>query len=336
MDELELSRVTVKDVAKFAGVSTATVTRTLRQRELVVPETRQRVLAAIEALKYRPNPMAQDLRNGGRTAAVGLTIASFTNAFQTGVAAGAERELRRAGLQLLIGSSDLDLDHEPELAKAMVDRRVSAILAMPDGEDRSYLAAERLYGTPVILVGRPANGLAADVVTTDDDRGVEEATEALLARGHRRIAALAGVAGSFRASQRLEGFRRALSHHGIPESPRLTITGLETAEAARAAARALLDAETPPTAIVALNLGISDGVLIDRITQQRQNAYIALDETELSVGLGISAVVRDPEELGRQAAKMAISRIHNPDQSPRTLVLPSRVVARGSGEIAPM
>lgn len=334
MADLEQLRVTVKDVARLAGVSTATVTRTLQDSERVIPETRQRVLDAVERLGYRPNPMARDLRHGSRTGAVGLVMARFTNMFQSGVAAGAERELRRAGLQLLIGSTDDDPSREPELAKAMIDRRVSALMMMPDGNERDFLSPAHLFGTPVILVGRPAEGLAADVVMTDDDRGVEEATNQLLDLGHRRIAALAGRSDSFRAVQRLSGFSAALAKRGVTQDPRLVIDGLLTPDQARAAMADLMKLPAPPTAVLALNLGISTGVLLDRIDNQRSLAYIALDESELSAGLHISAVVRDPEEVGRQAALLAIARVAQPDLPPRAVTLPSHLVRRGSGEIA--
>lgn len=91
---------------------------------------------------------------------------------------------------------------------------------------------------------------------------------------------------------------------------------------------------SPPTAVLALNLGISTGVLLDRIDSQRQLAYISLDETELSAGLHISAVVRDPEEVGRQAALLAISRVAEPELPSRTVTLPSHLIKRGSGEIS--
>jgi len=331
-----LERVTVRDVAKLAGVSTATVTRTLQNGELVLPATQKRVIDAVEALGYRPNPMARDLRQGGPAAAVGLAISSFTNAFQTGVAAGAERELRRAGLQLLIGSSDLNPAHEPELVRAMVDRRVSVLMVMPDSDARDHLQPDRLFGTPAVFVGRPAEGVLADVVMTDDDRAVQEATEALIDLGHRRIAALAGDRSSFRTKQRLSGYRTALSRRGIPEATELVVTELLTSESAATAAGQLLDGADPPTALLAMNLGISNGVLLDRILNQRQNAFIALDESELSVGLGISAVARDPEDLGRTAAQLAISRIREPDRDVLTVLRPSFLVRRGSGEIRPL
>jgi LacI family transcriptional regulator len=332
---MERQRVTLRDVARAADVSTATVTRVLQNSPRVVPETRQRVMEAVQRLGYSPNPMARDLRQGRPAGAVGLVTAGFTNMFQAGVAAGAERELRQAGLQLLIGSTEDDPAREPELAGAMIDRRVSALMMMPDGDERGFLSTEHTFGTPVVLVGRPANGLPADVVMTEDDRGVEEATSGLADLGHRRIAALAGRANSFRAKQRLAGYRGGLARGGLDAAPELVVTDLTSPDEARAAVAALMDLPTPPTAVLALNLGISTGVLVDRIANQRRFAFIALDEHDLSVGLGVSAVVRDPQEVGRQAARLAIERIADPDGPPRTVTLPSILVRRGTGEIPP-
>jgi len=327
--------VTVSDVAQAAGVSTATVTRALQESPLVVPATRERVVEAARRLGYTPDHTARDLRRGHRTAAVGLITAGFTNMFQAGVAAGAERELRRAGLQLLIGSTDDDITREPDLTRTMIDRRVSALIAMPDGNDREFLHADRTFGTPIVLAGRPAHGLAADVVMTSDDIGVQDAMNQLLALGHRRIAALAGRADSFRAAQRLGGYRTALARHGIEELPGLVVTGLTTSDQARTVAGRLLDGPEPPTAVLALNLGIGTGLLLDRIAHRRGNALITLDETEVSAGLGISAISRDPQEVGRAAAALALERIAHPDAPARTVTLPSTLVRRGSGELPP-
>lgn len=328
-------RVTVSDVAREAGVSTATVTRALQGSPLVVPATRERVVEAARRLGYSPNPMARELRQRNRIRAVGLVTADFTNAFQAAVAAGAEQQLRQAGLELLIAATGDDTRREPELARTMIDRRVSALLMMPDGAQRDYLRPERTFGTPVILVGRPSGDLDLDVVMTDDDRAVNEATAQLLALGHRRIAALAGRPDSFRPAQRLAGFRAALADHGIAEPPALTVTGLTSATEARAAMERLMNSPLPPTAVLALNLGISTGVLLDRIANHRDVAFIALDENELSAGLGISAIIRDPWELGRQAAVLAVERIGSRKAKPRTITLPSTLVRRGSGELPP-
>ncbi|WP_208630312.1 LacI family DNA-binding transcriptional regulator [Amycolatopsis kentuckyensis] len=326
-------RVTLREVANAAGVSTATVTRALQNSPLVEADTRERVLVAVKQLGYSPNPIARNLRTGGREGAVGLVTAGFTNVFQAGVAAGAERELRRAGLHLIIGSTDDDATREPELARAMIDRRVSALLMMPDGDDRGYLAIEHTFGTPVVLVGRPALGLAADVVMTDDDDGVRRATEQLLELGHRRIAALAGRLGSFRAGQRLDGFRAALARHGVAEDAELVAGDLTTPDQARAAVERLMDLPSPPTAVLALNLGITTGVLLDRVAHRRGSAFIGLDEHDLTAGLGISAIVRDPQEIGRQAALLALDRIARPDRPARTVTVPCDLRRRGSGEI---
>jgi LacI family transcriptional regulator len=333
LSEFDHQRVTLREVAKEAGVSTATVTRVLQNSPRVVPETRTRVMDAVKRLGYTPNPMARELRHGRPAGAVGLVTAGFTNLFQAGVAAGAERELRGAGLQLLIGSTEDDPAREPELARAMVDRRVSALMMMPDGDERGFLAAEHLFGTPVVLVGRPANGLAADVVMTDDDRAVEEAVAGLVDLGHTRIAVLAGRPDSFRAQQRLAGFHAGLARRGVTADAGLVVAGLTSSGQARAAMAGLAALPAPPTAVLALNLGISTGVLLDRIAQQRRYAFIALDEHDLSIGLGVSAIVRDPQEIGRHAARLAIERISDPARPPRTVTLPSTVVRRGTGEI---
>lgn len=328
-----VQRATVSEVARAAGVSTATVTRALQNSPAVVEETRDRVKEAARRLGYSPNPMARDLRQGNRVRAVGLVTSGFTNIFQASVAAGAEPVLRAAGYELLIGSTDDDIDREPELARAMIDRRVSALLMMPDGNERGYLQPQNTFGVPVVLVGRPAHGLDVDVVMTDDDRAVEEATEQLLALGHRRIAALAGRSDSFRAAQRLGGFHIAIARRGATQHPELVKTGLITAEDARSAMEQMMGTPEPPTAALALNLGISTGVLLDRIANRRDLAFIALDETELSAGLGISAIVREPRELGRQAARLAINRIDRPHEPTQVVAIPYSLVRRGSGEL---
>lgn len=328
-------RVTVNDVAREAGVSTATVVRALQGSSSVLSTTRERVEQAAEKLSYSPNPMARNLRRGSRTPAVGLVTSSFTNAFQAAVAAGAEPVLRGEGLELLIGSTDDDPAREPELARTMVDRRVSALMMMPDGDDREYLRSESMYDTPVIMVGRPGGGINVDVVMTDDDRAVDEATSQLLSLGHHRIAALAGQPDFFRTAQRLKGFRRALDRRGLPSGQRTIVTGLSTASEARIAACRLLDGDHPPTALLALNLGIGTGVLLDRIAHRRSTALITIDETDISAGLGISAITRDPRELGRRAAQLAVERIKRPKAEPQLVTLPCRLARRGSGESPP-
>ncbi|MFF5140419.1 substrate-binding domain-containing protein [Streptomyces sp. NPDC013157] len=169
----------------------------------------------------------------------------------------------------------------------------------------------------------------------DDDRAVQQATEHLLRLGHRRIAALAGRLGSFRSAQRLNGCRNALAQAGIEEDPLLVVGDLATPERARDAVIRLLHQLAPPTAVLAQNLGISTGVLAERLAGRHAFAFIGLDETDLTKGLGVSAVVRDPQEVGRQAARLALDRITDAATPPRLVTVPSRLVMRGGGEVGP-
>lgn len=333
MQEMSGRRATLRQVAQTAGVSTATVSRALNGSPNVEPDTRLRVLEVVQRLGYAPNPVARDLRTGAGQGVVGLVTAGFTNLFQAGVAAGAERELRRTGLNLIIGSTDSDPSREPVVAQAMIDRRVDALLMMPDGDDRTYLTTEHTFGTPVIMVGRPQGGLRCDMVSTEDDQAVRDATQQLIKLGHRRIAALAGLSNTFRARQRLSGFRAALAEQSVDEDPALTVIDLVTSDQAKQAIARLMTLRQPPTAVLALNLGISEGILLDRLIHHRRYAFIATDENSLSAGLGVSAIVRDPQELGRQAALLAVDRMAAPTSPPRTISIPGQLLRRGSGEI---
>lgn len=159
------------------------------------------------------------------------------------------------------------------------------------------------------------------------------AAQGLVDLGHTRIAALAGRPHSFRARQRLAGFHAGLAERNAAPDPSLVVADLTTSAEARAVIERLMALDSPPTAVLALNLGISTGVLLDRIVNDRRYAFIALDEHDLSVGFGVSAVVRDPQEVGRQAARLAVERIGDPPRAPRTVTLRSVVVRRGTGEI---
>lgn len=106
-----------------------------------------------------------------------------------------------------------------------------------------------------------------------------------------------------------------------------------TSDQARQAIAPVMTLPRPPTAVLALNLGISEGVLLDHLIQRRRYAFVATDENSLSAGLGVSAIVRDPQELGRRAALLAVDRLADPVGPPCAVSVPSRLLRRGSGEI---
>lgn len=322
------SRATLHDVARLSGVSTATVARVLADSKLVKPETRARVANALKQLNFRRNEMARDLKRGKASTAVGLVVNGFDNPFYAQIAMGAERVLRNAGYHLVLGATDADPGQEQSVACAMLERRVSALLIISGTRDHGYLAKERALGTPVIFVGRPPANIEADCVLVDDRSGVREATNALLEAGHFRIGVVHGLKESYPSQERLAGYFDALREHGIDADTQLILGNVETPNAATAAAEWLMTRSNSPTALIGLNHGITVGIVKAVMRSGKHPALVGFDDFELADVLGISVIDRHPEELGRQAALMAMQRISLPDLPMAKLLLPPRFVPR--------
>ncbi len=214
------NRATLDDVARLAGVSSKTVSRVFSNRELVAPETVERVLGAAKRLRFRPNTLARSLRRGGSTNTFGFIMGELGNPFYYKVAAGIEKELAANGFALLVATTDDTAEGEERVADALLAQRVGALLLIPVADDQSYLEGERHLGTPVIAIDRPARNLVADSIVLENHRGVYDATTRLLARGHRRIGYVCNPASVYTQSERLRGYRDALAAYGIHDSAR--------------------------------------------------------------------------------------------------------------------
>lgn len=326
---------TLQDVARLAGVSAKTVARAVNGEGHVHPDTLQRVSQAAAALRFRPNRLARELRQGARTGAVGLVIGGLDNPYYSQLAAGVDRALREQDLQLVLASTDDDPGRESAVVRAMLERRVRALLIVPSAQDHAYLDGERQDGMPVVFLDRPPVALAADAVLWDDRAGVREAVQALVAGGHRRVAAVADRLSVWTARERVEAFRAAVTGAGLDPGECPVVTGAHDVAAARAAATRLLAASCPPTALLALNNRISVGTLDVLLRLRSDCAFIGFEEFDLAETLGVSIVVNDPRTLGYAAGQMALARLRDPTAALRQVRLPTRLLRRGTGERPP-
>jgi LacI family transcriptional regulator len=307
------------------------VSRVISEHRSVSPETRRRVLEAAQRLRFRPNHLARDLRRGGVSTTVAFVMGDLRNPFYSHVASGIESTLAEHGLTMILAATGDDPGQEERVVAAMLERRVRSLLLSPIAADQSYLNGERQLGTPVVCIDRPAQNLAADSVVFANRVGAADAVRSLLAHGHRRI----GFVGSavYTHQERLAGYRQALLEAGIVPRPAWERTDAESAAAAQRAAADLLAAADPPTAILAGNNRASTGVLRALRGGDRPVAFIGFDDFELAEALGISVVAHDPEEMGRLAVRLALSRHSDLASAPTQTVLPTLLVRRGSGEL---
>jgi LacI family transcriptional regulator, galactose operon repressor len=329
------------DVAALAGVGLKTVSRVVNAEPGVRPELAARVQQAIEQLDYQRDANAATLRRLGRKSqTIGLVLEDVSNPFSSALHRGVENAARARGVLVFAGSCDEDGDRERELIGSFRERRVDGIIVVPASHDHGYLYDEVRAGTALVFVDRPASHLDADSVISDNVGGARQAVRHLLDGGHRRIGFLGDLLSISTAAERLLAYTETLKETAVPIEDALIKTDLRDPDVAAQAVEAMLALPGPPTAFfTAQNLLTIGGVrALRRAGLQRRIALIGFDDVSLAdmIDPAISVVAQDPQAMGRAAAELLFRRLDG-DTSPSVHeVIPVTLIARGSGEIAPL
>jgi len=325
---------TLAHVAERAGVSLKTASRVINAESRVADATRQRVLTAATELGYQPNLAASMLARGLSSAVIGLITGDLSNPFYSAVAKGVEQELRSRDIQLTIASSDEDSDRERALVSEFVDRRVIALILVSTLDEHSALAGVQARNVPIVFVDRVGIGLDADSVVLDNENGGHAATAHLIAHGHSAVGFIGDLARLETHRERFDGYRRAMVDAGLDQW-RWVRHGAHDVESARLATLSLIDQDEPPTAIFASNNRITIGAMRAISERGSAAALVGFDDFELADVSQVTVVAHDPVEMGAVAARLAIASIERTREASSTVVLPTWLVERGSGERPP-
>jgi len=326
------------DVARRARVSLKTVSRVVNGEAGVTDTTAERVRATIEALSFRRHEGAAHLRRGSTTTSLGVVLMDVANPFYSALTRAVEEVAFRHGFLVFAGSSDEDVARERQLALALCARRVDGLLVVPAGSDQSYLRPEVNAGTPVVFVDRPGVGLTADAVLVDNAGGARAAVEHLALHGHRRIAFLGDNPAIYTARERLRGYEQGVAALGRPSDGHLVEMGPHSPQSAYTALLRFRSERHPPTALVTGNNRITLLVLRALATMRKwRPALVGFDDLELADLLrpALTVVEQDASALGRTAAELLFSRLAGDRRPIQRVVLPTRLVPRGSGEVRP-
>lgn len=324
------------DVAALAGVSAATVSRSLRGQGNVSAATRQRVTDAAHELSYSASPHAAGLASG-RTRTIGLIVPFITRWFFANAVAGAHDVLAGAGYDVLLyyladgAARDRFFEHMP------LARRVDAVLtlAMPLSEDNTL--ALRALGMPLVTLGARLPGVPC--VRIDDAAACRTAVHHLLHQGHRQIALIKGIEddggfGFVSTATRTQGYRDALLGAGIEPSPDLLISAAFGVEGGARAMAELMAGPTLPTAVVAeydeLAIGALRTLRRASVAVPERISVIGLDDHEMASVLDLTTVAQPVREQGATAARLVLDALDGDDRPPRDIVVPTRLVVRGS------
>ncbi|WP_285731768.1 LacI family DNA-binding transcriptional regulator [Nocardiopsis sp. ATB16-24] len=321
--------VTIKDVAHASGVHVSTVSRAFSAAHLVNPRTRARVLAAADALGYRPNRAARALSTR-RTGNLGLIVADIANPFFPPLIKAAQAHARRSDHHVFVADTDEQTRVEEELIRSMATQVDGALLVAPRLSNR--LIAELSADVPLVVVNRRPAGLPA--VLMDVASGARQALEHLHGFGHRHIALLTGPRTSW-TNQQLEHASADAAHRlGLRLRP--IGPNQPTEEGGAAAASDVL--ATGATAVLAYNdlvaLGLIQELRSRGLDVPGDLGVVGVDNTHTARHCSLTTVDMPTAAAGRAAIDLLLRRITTED-SPGTVTLDTHLVVRGSAGPAP-
>jgi LacI family transcriptional regulator len=329
--------VTIKDVARHAGVSAMTVSRVINSSPSVSPDTRSRVEQSIAELGYIPSRLARGL-SAQRTGTLALIVPDVANPFFTLIVRGSEDVARRAGYRLLLCDTRADLELEREVIDEMIAHRVEGILIAPVS-DRSREHLRRLvrYGVPFVLVDRTVPGIDVDTVLGDSAGGAQQLVEHLIALGHQRIGMITESGAVSTARDRRHGYETAMASAGLDVDPALVVESSVDPDGGREGMGQLLELEQPPSAVFTVNnlvaLGAIEAVRATGRDVPDDVALVCFDDIEYASRLHpFLTVMEQPAEMfGTLGTQLLLERIQNRvGARGRTVVLPAQFVVRRS------
>ena len=326
--------ITIRDVARSAGVAVGTASRVLNSHRSVSPEVRERVVDAIRALGYEPDAVAQSMRLR-TTRTVACAIRDISIAGFGGFVKAAEEVLRQAGYTLLLTNTDEEPLREIELLRTFAKRRVDGvIMTVSDEADEPLLRTLEEMRVPIVLMDRDI-ALPLDVVAIDHRGGARAATAHLLGLGHSRIALLTGHASMRPAHERIAGFEEAHRRAGV--APQLVRTGGFSAEFGFEQTTTLLDGDERPSAIIAGGMTMLPGVLhaigARGLSVPEDVSVVAGADTDLAAlsAPPVTAVRWSNADWGRHAVRLLLERIEGRYAAdPRRVTVPTELVHRAS------
>jgi LacI family transcriptional regulator len=313
--------VTIKDIARKANVSYATVSRALNNKRGVRESTRHRIVQLAAEMSYTPNALARGLVKK-QTLTLGLIIPDITNPFYPKVARGIEDGATEEGFSIFLCNTNWEVEREVNYLRLLAEKRVDGIILAPI-DDEIEAVEHRLTGTiPVVYVSNAPHGTQHSFVVIDNVLGGFLATEHLIRAGHRRIGFVGSTEDSLTIEERLEGYRRALKKYGLPVEKKFIQMGEFKQESGYRIIRRLIAEGDYPRAIFAENdllaLGILQGAKASGLSVPENVAIVGFDDIPFASfpEVQLTTISQPTYEMGRKAAEVLLGQIGASSREP--------------------
>jgi LacI family transcriptional regulator, galactose operon repressor len=329
------SRPTIYDVARLAGVSTATVSRALNGTAQIAPATRRAIDAAVEQLGYRPNSIARSLVTKS-TQTIALLLPDISNPFYADLVSGIQEYALANDHTMLLCTTEGDAEREEEYLQLLRAKQVDGALV-----DGLVLPPDRIArfvrdGFPIVCLDRDIDSSAIPLVQVDNRLGGRVATQHLILLGHRRIAHVTGAATLGISKERRAGYADALEKAGIEVDSAYITVGTFTEDGGYRAARLLLEVEPRPTAIFAANdltaVGAINAIVERGLRVPDDVSVVGFDDVRLAAYTAppLTTVKQPADRIARLATELLIGLIRGGEADQLRHLLPPSLVVRGS------
>jgi DNA-binding LacI/PurR family transcriptional regulator len=326
--------VTIKDIARAAGVSHSTVSRALADSPLISTETKERIRRLADEMGYAPSAIGRGLVTR-RTGTIGLVVTTIADPFIAEVVQGIEETALSYNYNTILCNSQAEPERELKTVRALHEKRVDAIIVTSSRLGSLYMAHLREVGVPIVLINNQRGGAYTHSVLIDDRRGGELAGKYLLGLGHERIAYVAGPVWAQASNVRLEGLRQALRPRGLDVPADWVLEGNGRPEGGIEAAHELLRRKLPATAVFCYNDMTAVGLLAALhkagLRVPEDLSVIGYDDVAIVAHLQppLTTIAQPKYALGQQATEMALTLIRG-EPDVRDVVLAPALVERES------
>ncbi|MDX8432433.1 LacI family transcriptional regulator [Mesorhizobium sp. M4B.F.Ca.ET.215.01.1.1] len=325
---------TIADVARYAGVSVATVSHVMNRTRHVEPETAERVRAAIAALRYSPNSLARSLRRG-ETKTIGLLLPDNSNPFFASVARQIEDAGFVAGYTVILCNSDGSAEKEERYLSVLMAKQIDGLI-FAGSSDHAGVFSRLAPDVPAVLLDREIHSVHVDSVLVDHDHGGYLAGQYLVGLGHKRIGVIGGPRDSSSSPARLRGFTRALQEAGVDLPASAVVDSDYHFAGGRLAMERLLTQAPDITAVFACN----DLMAMGAVTALRSRglrvpddmSMIGFDDIPYAVTTWppLTTIAQPVEKIGTRAVSLLLERVAEPAAHSRREILMPVLVERES------
>lgn len=330
-----MSQISLKDVAAKAGVSLPTVSKVLRGKGTVSPQTRAAIVQAAEALGYVPNVVARSLVSQ-KTSTIGIVVSDFSDAVLSQIFVGACQEVDQQGLSILIGGVDPAVEQSLHHLRTLLERRVDGILFLAPHLEKEAQIAETLQDRLPVVCSHPLTNVRFSMVGTDGVLTGRLPTQHLVDLGHTRIGTITGRLTRSVAQYRLSGYRQALESANIPYHAEWVEEGDWQITGGYEATRRLWERAPELTALYAHNDAMAIGALsaLRDLGVHVPNDFSVIGCDNIPVAAytfpALTTVNQPLRDIGEIAIKVLLEHINQPLTEPQQIFLPVHLIVRNS------